>query len=99
MASDYGSSNPLQPLFMRIFNKVCMLFHDNLTFCHFYFVPCAPPMSPSSPSPSSPISTPLPFLQEALEVLVASRLNGLSVRDVVRMDSQFSLASECVIRR
>ena len=42
---------------------------------------------------------PLPFLQEALEVLVVSRLNGSSVRDVVKMDSQFSLASEHVIRR
>ena len=99
MASDYGSSDPPQPLFMHIFNKVFMLFHDNLTFCHFYFVPCAPPMPPSSPSPSLPILTPLPFLQEALEVLVASRLNGSSARDVVRMDSQFSLASERVIRR
>ena len=99
MASDYGSSNPLQPWFMHIFNKVFMLSHDNLMFYRFYFVPCAPPMPPSSPSPSSPISTPLPFLQEALEVLVASRFNGSSVRDVVRMDSKFSLASERVIRR
>ena len=56
---------------------------------------CLPLLHP----PSSPISTPLPFLQEALEVLVVSRLNGLSVRDVVRMDSQFSLASERVVRR
>ena len=99
MASDYGSSDPPQPSFMRIFNKVFMLSHDNLMFYHFYFVPCAPPMPPSSPSPSLLISTPLPFLQEALEVLVASRLNGSSVRDVVRMDGQFSLASKCVIRR
>ena len=83
---------------MCMFNKAVMLFHDNVTFYRFYFIPCAPPMTPSSPSPSSPISTPLPFLQEALEVLVASRINGLSVRDVVRMDSQFSLASEHVIR-
>ena len=34
-----------------------------------------------------------------LEVLVASRLNCSSVRDVVRMDSQFSLVSERVVRR
>ena len=84
---------------MRIFNKVFVLSHDNLTFYHFYFVPCAPPMPPSSPSPLVTYLDPLPFLQEALEVLVASRLNGSSVRDVVRMDSQFSLASERVIRR
>ena len=84
---------------MRVFNKVFMLSHDNLTFYRFYFVPCAPPMPPSSPSPLIAYLDPLPFLQEALEVLVASRLNGSSVRDVVRMDSQFSLASEHVIRR
>ena len=84
---------------MHIFNKAFVLFHDNLMFYHFYLVSRAPPMPPSSPSPSLPISTPLPFLQEALEVFVASRLNGSSVRDVVRMDSQFSLASERVVRR
>ena len=100
MASDYGSSDSTVTFILCVFPiKFFVLFHDNLTFCHFYFVPCAPPMPPSSPSPSSPILTPLPFLQEALEVLVASRLNGLSVRDVVRMDSQFSLASERVVRR
>ena len=42
---------------------------------------------------------PPPLLTRALEVLVASRLNGSSVRDVVRMDSKFSLASECALRR
>ena len=84
---------------MHIFNKAFMLFHDNLMFYHFYFVPCAPPMPPSSPSPLFAYLNPLPFLQEALEVLVMSRLSGLSVRDVVRMDSQFSLASEPVVRR
>ena len=99
MASDYGSSDSPQPSFMCIFNKVFVLSRDNLTFYHFYFVPWAPPMPPSSPSPLSPIPTPLPFLQEALEVLIVSRLNGSSVRDVVRMGSQFSLASKRVIRR
>ena len=56
-------------------------------------------MPPPSPSPFVTYLDPLPFLQEALEVLVASKLNGSSVRDVVRMDSQFSLASERVIHR
>ena len=98
IASDYGLSDSTVTFVYAYFNKVFVLFHDNLTFYRFYLVPCAPPMPPSSPSPSSLTLTPLPFLQEALEVLVGSRLNGLSVRDVVRMDSQFSLASECVIR-
>ena len=86
---------------MRIFNKVFMLFHDNLTFYRFYFVPCVPPnASLFSIPPSSPYLNPPPLLtREALEVLVVSRLNGSSVRDVVRMDSQFSLVSECVVRR
>ena len=57
-------------------------------------------MPPSSPSPLvAYLDPPFPFLQEALEVLVVSRLNGSSVRDVVRMDSQFSLASERVVHR
>ena len=99
MASDYGSSDSTVTFVYAYYNKVFVLSHDNLTFYRFYFVPCAPPMPPSSLSPSSPISTPLPFLKEALEVLVASKLNGSSVRDVIRMDNQFSLASECVICR
>ena len=56
-------------------------------------------MPPSSPSPLFAYLDPPPLLKEALEVFVASRLNGSSVRDVVRMDSQFSLASKCVVRR
>ena len=63
---------------MRVVNKVFMLPHDNLMFHHFYFVPCAPPMPPFSSSPPlSSIFTPLPFLQEDLEVLVA---HGLTIR-------------------
>ena len=62
---------------MRVFNKVFMLSPDNLMFYCFYFVPCAPPMPPfSSSPPSSSILTPLPFLQEALEVLVAQGLTA-----------------------
>ena len=79
------------------FNKAFVLFHDSDVLL-FLFPPVHLQMPPSSPSPSLPMLTP-PFLQEALEVLVASRLNGSSVRDVVRMDSQFSLASERVVRR
>ena len=36
---------------MRNFNKVFVPFHDNLAFYRFYFVPCAPPMPPSSHPP------------------------------------------------
>ena len=43
---------------MRIFNKVFVLAHDNLTFYRFYFVPCAPPMPPSSPCPPRRLSQP-----------------------------------------
>ena len=46
-------------------------------FIVFNFVPCAPPMRPPSPSPLFIYLDPLPFLQEALEVLVAQ---GLTVQ-------------------
>ena len=39
IASDYGLSDPPQPSFMRIFNKVFVLSHGNLTFYRFLFRP------------------------------------------------------------
>ena len=87
---------------MFIFNKVFVLFHDNLTFYLFFFVISSPVHLQCLPLLHPPLCLsrpPLPFLQEALEVLVTLRLYGSSVRDVVRMDSQFSIASERVVSR
>ena len=66
MASDYGSSDSPQPSFMHVFNKVFVLSHDNLMFYRFYFVPCAPPMPPSSPSPLVAYLNPPPLLARGL---------------------------------
>ena len=99
-ASDYGSSDSTVTFVYVYFNKAFMLFHDNVTFYRFYFVPCAPPMPPSSPSPPLCLSLPpSPSYKRPWRCLFTSRLNGWSVRDVVRMNGQFPLASEHVIHR
>ena len=46
--------------------KFFVLSHDNLTFYHFYFIPCAPLMSPSSPFPLIAHLDPPPLLTRSL---------------------------------